>query len=118
MDNVASISLFEYDSEAEQRRAMARAIRHAGWDQVPWVGPDREWPPMTQVIDIALTAGQWHFAMSWLEESVSNPVDDESVELCSTALAVVRPQLDGLTGVAPLRRPRGPRQPSDARDRS
>ncbi len=95
MDNVAHNSIFAYDPEAEQRGKTAQAIRQAGWDQVPWVGPDREWPPMTEVITIALTAYQWQFAMSWVGESVSNPVDDESVEPCSAALAVVRPQLPG-----------------------
>lgn len=95
MDNVAHNALFSYDPEADRRETIARAIRQAGWDRVPWVGPDREWPPMTQVITISLTADQWQFAMSWVGESVSNPVSDESVELCSAALAVVRPQLFG-----------------------
>jgi hypothetical protein len=95
MDNVAHNSMFAYDSEAERREAIARTIRQAGWDQVPWVGPGREWPPMTQVITISLTPDEWQFAMSWLEEGVSNPADDESVELCNTALCVVRSQLTG-----------------------
>ena len=95
MDNVGQNSIFEYDSDAERRGTIAQEIRQAGWDQVPWVGPDRAWPPMTQVITVALTAEQWRFALSWLDDSVANPVDNESVELCSTALAVVRPQLTG-----------------------
>ncbi|WP_433556027.1 hypothetical protein ACQPWY_27160 [Pseudonocardia xinjiangensis] len=92
---VAYNSMFAYDSEAERRESIARTIRQAGWDQVPWVGPGREWPPMTQVITISLTPDEWQFAMSWLEEGASNPADDESVELCNTALAVVRSQLAG-----------------------
>jgi hypothetical protein len=48
------------------------------------------------VITISLTPDQWRFAVSWVEESVSNSVDDdESDDLCRAALAVVRPQLAG-----------------------
>ncbi len=37
----------------------AQAIRQAGWDQVPWVGEGRRWPPMEQVLttDDAATSG-------------------------------------------------------------
>jgi hypothetical protein len=93
MDDVAHNALLAYDPEAERRGTIARSIREAGRDQVPWVGPDRTWPPMTRMITISLTADQWRFAMSWVEESMSNPVDDETVELCGAALAVVRPRL-------------------------
>ncbi len=96
MDNVAHNARFAYDPDAERRETTARAIRQAGWNQVPWVGPERAWPPPTQVITISLTPDEWRFAMSWVEESVSNPVDDDGSDgLCRAALAVVRPRLAG-----------------------
>ncbi|MCH6167048.1 hypothetical protein [Pseudonocardia alaniniphila] len=88
MDNTATNALHGFDEATE---TVARDIRQAGWDQVPWV--DGQWPPMDQVLTIRLLAVQWEFAVSHLAKSLAWPSDDESEALERAALAEVSPQL-------------------------
>jgi hypothetical protein len=53
----------------------ALEIREAGWRQVPWVGPDKKWPPFEEIITITLRRDQWDLAVrqlatdqGWYEE--------------------------------------------------
>ena len=58
MDNAAQSAQNQYlDPEP------ACAIREAGWKQVPWVGEERQWPPMDQVLTIRLRRDQWQFVL-------------------------------------------------------
>jgi len=68
-----------------------KAIRQAGWDQVPWV--DGEWPPGDQVIAIALSSEEWRFALCKLIAVHEYPVDDEDFALGGETLDVLWPQL-------------------------
>jgi hypothetical protein len=91
MDNAAQSAI---DLGADNERQMA--IRQAGWDQVPWVGENKQWPPDDQVITIDLTTDQWLIALSELE--ASDPVyeeigDVESRDLGRSAGQAIRRQL-------------------------
>jgi hypothetical protein len=87
VDNVVSLATVDGD---EQVVRMGRAIREAGWEQVPWV--HGAWPPMEQVISIRLTRAQWLFAADEVRKSI--PVyeeldDEESAQLGRDALTVI-----------------------------
>lgn len=76
MDNAAQSAQDEYlDPEP------ACAIREAGSKQVPWVGEDRQWPPMDQVLTIRLRRDQWQFALASLADD--DPVYQELGDLDS-----------------------------------
>ena len=62
----------------------AHAIREAGWQQVPWVGPDRQWPPMEQVITIVLRRYQWQLALD--ELAAADPISADLGDLDSLRL--------------------------------
>jgi hypothetical protein len=51
--------------------ARASVIRHAGWDQVPWVGPEKAWPPDDSVVVISLRRTQWDHALAEVRLSAS-----------------------------------------------
>lgn len=61
-------------------------VRQSGWDQVPWVGEDRAWPPDTQAITITLTPAEWQYAT----ETLAGYGQDDP--LVSDALAAMRRQ--------------------------
>jgi hypothetical protein len=91
MDNAAAQARDTFGDDAP-----ARAIRQAGWDQVPWVGPTKEWPADTQVITIRLTREQWEFVLAFLRGSA--PVyeelgDETSLRLGQDAANAVQEQL-------------------------
>lgn len=74
----------------------AQAIRQAGWDQAPWVGQGRQWPPMEQVLTIRLRRDQWQLALDAL--ALDDPVyeqlgDEESLQLGRDAHVTVTGQL-------------------------
>ena len=71
-------------------------IREAGWSQVPWVGAERAWPPMQQVITIGLTEEQWKLVLSSVEfwDEVGREMGDEPDELWQEAVAVIVRSLD------------------------
>jgi hypothetical protein len=74
----------------------ALAIRRAGWDQVPWVGPARDWPPESDVLTIRLRREQWKLAVGQLQKD--HPVyeelgDQESLHLGRDAEQAIRAQL-------------------------
>lgn len=72
------------------------AIRQSGWDQVPWVDANRDWPPDTQPITISLTRTQWELAIATVEADdliYAELGDDESLELGRDAVRAVRDQL-------------------------
>lgn len=78
----------------EQAVRIGRAIRKAGWSQVPWVNGD--WPPMDQVISIRLTRAEWQFAADEARKNIAGYEqlqDDESAALSRKALAVIEPIL-------------------------
>lgn len=86
-DNVASSAAVNLD---QRTLRIARAIREAGWDQVPWV--DGDWPPMDQVIAIRLTRAQWRFAADDARKSIAmneELCDEQSAQLAWDALAVI-----------------------------
>ena len=90
-DNAAATARANGDEHTEHT---ARAVREAGWDQVPWV--DGQWPPMDQVISIQLTRVQWRFAAEQARRSLllSEMLHDEqSAQLARDALAVIEPAL-------------------------
>lgn len=64
IDNVVSLAAVDGD---EQSVRIGRAIRQAGWDQVPWVNGD--WP-LDQSISIRLTRAQWQFAADEPRKSI------------------------------------------------
>jgi hypothetical protein len=87
VDNVVSLAVVEGD---EQAVSIGRAIREAGWDQVPWMNGN--WPPMDQIISIRLTRAQWQFAADEARKSVvvsEELHDDESAQLSRDALALI-----------------------------
>lgn len=65
MDNAVSNAI---DSGGEEACGLARTIRQAGWDQVPWA-ENNDWPPMDQEITISLTLKQWQFALADLRKN-------------------------------------------------
>jgi hypothetical protein len=92
MDNAAKSAVDVYSSDPEP----ARALRQAGWDQVPWVGERREWPPMDQVLTIRLRRDQWEFALAALAHD--DPIyeelgDQQSLRLGRDAWAAITRQL-------------------------
>jgi hypothetical protein len=91
MDNAAQSS----QDQGEDDAAFV-AIRQSGWDQVPWVGANQDWPPDIQPIVISLTRTQWEQAIAWME--ADDPIyaqlgDYESLELGRDAVRAVRNQL-------------------------
>jgi hypothetical protein len=87
IDNVVSLAAVDGD---EQAVSIGRAIREAGWGQVPWVNGN--WPPMDQIISIRLTRAQWRFAADEARKSIAvyeGLHDDESAQLSRDALAVI-----------------------------
>jgi hypothetical protein len=92
MDNAAQSAVDTYYSDPEP----ALAVRQAGWDQVPWVGERREWPPMDQVLTIRLRREQWQLALDALAHD--DPIyerlgDQESLRLGREAHAAITRQL-------------------------
>jgi hypothetical protein len=74
----------------------AHAIREAGWQQVPWVGIDRQWPPMEQVITISLRRDQWQLALDGIaaDEPIYEDLGDlESLRLGRDAREAIIRQL-------------------------
>lgn len=91
MDNVASHARDTFGDDGP-----ARAIRQAGWDQVPWVGPTKEWPEDTHVLTIRLTREQWAFARACLRSQVQvydELSDETSLQLCRDAEDVITKRL-------------------------
>lgn len=71
---------------------MPKSIRQSGSAQVPWVGPDHEWPPDEQMLSIELIDTQWQFVVSELRTAVSayeQLGDQESRRLTLDALRLV-----------------------------
>jgi hypothetical protein len=90
MDNAASNA-----GTAGQDRP-AQAIRQAGWDQVPWVGPAKEWPADGEILTIRLRRDQWKYVLSRLESEthVYEELRDEmSLHLGRNAERAIRTQL-------------------------
>jgi hypothetical protein len=86
-DNVVSLAAVDGD---EQVLRIGKAIRKAGWDQVPWV--NGKWPPLDQIISIRLTRVQWLFAADDARKSIAiyeELHDEESAQLRRDALAVI-----------------------------
>jgi hypothetical protein len=74
----------------------AARIRQAGWEQVPWVGRAREWPPADQLIVITLGRAQWDMIVAQL--IADDPVygrlgDEDSVALGRDARSAITRQL-------------------------
>jgi hypothetical protein len=91
MDNVAA-----HARNAFRDDGPALAIRQAGWDQVPWVGPAKEWPEDTQVLTIRLTHEQWEFALASLrsEAQIYEELHDKmSLQLGHDAENAIQTQL-------------------------
>jgi hypothetical protein len=91
VDGVISMATVDGDTERAQ---IGRAIRGAGWAQVPWV--DGEWPPMDQTINITLTRRQWQFAIEQVRDTIPivESIDDQdSLVILQGAVAAVTPQL-------------------------
>jgi hypothetical protein len=61
MDNAARAAIDEYDDAGP-----AVNIREAGWAQIPRVGEASNWPPMNQLITIALRRDQWDLVVTAL----------------------------------------------------
>jgi hypothetical protein len=62
----------------------AQRIREAGWEQVPWVGGAKEWPPGKKILTITLRRDQWDLALRHLVQDHSvyeQLADEESLEL-------------------------------------
>ena len=74
MDNAASNAAQSGDEAAH---GVARSIRQAGWEQVPWAD-NNDWPPMDQEIAIRLTLEQWAFALAQLRRDA--PIYEEIIE--------------------------------------
>lgn len=67
-------------------------IRESGSAQVPWVGPDKVWPPDEQVLSIELMDSQWQFIAIELREAVGvyeQLGDQVSQRLTADALRVI-----------------------------
>ena len=79
MDNAAHSARDSFE-DAEP----AHAIREARWQQVPWVGQNRRWPPMEQVLTISLRRDQWQLALQQL--AAAAPVYEELGDLESLHL--------------------------------
>jgi hypothetical protein len=91
MDNAAQNAR---DSFADPEPA--HAIREAGGQQVSWVGQDRQWPPMDQVLTISLRRDQWQIALDVL--AADDPIyedlgDLESLHLGRDAREAISRQL-------------------------
>jgi hypothetical protein len=87
IDNVMSTAAVAGD---ERTLSIGRAIREAGWAQVPWM--DGNWPPMDQIIAIRLTRAQWRFAADEARRSIAiyeELHDEESAQLKRDALALL-----------------------------
>lgn len=92
VDNVVAVAAVELDEVTVTR---GRAIRQAGWDQVPWV--DGDWPPMEQNITIDLRDDQWRWTVVQLRQSCALNAEigeRESERLGREALAALSRQLD------------------------
>ena len=90
-DNAADIAVTNGDDDTER---VARAIRRAGRDQVPWV--DGNWPPMDQVISIQLTRAQWQFVAERARRGIVTYDllrDERSAQLARDTLAVIEAAL-------------------------
>lgn len=73
-----------------------RAIRQAGRDQVPWVGPEKQWPADEEAMTISLTPDQWEFVVRCLERdapSYEELGDGTSLALGRDAECAIRAQL-------------------------
>lgn len=91
LDNMAAHARNNFEDDGP-----ALAIRQAGWDQVPWVGPDKDWPEDRQVITIRLTQEQWAYSLTCLrsEASVYEDLhDEESLQLGRDAANAIQTQL-------------------------
>ena len=91
MDNVASQARDTFGDDGP-----ARAIRQAGWDQVPWVGPAKDWPEDKHVLTIRLTHEQWEFALTCLRSSAQvyeELRDETSLQLGQDAEDAIQTQL-------------------------
>lgn len=74
----------------------ARTIPEAGWQQVPWVGAQKEWPPDDAVLTITLSAKQWDLAVEQLavdHEVYAGLGDEQSLRLGQDAERAIRQQL-------------------------
>ena len=74
----------------------ADSIRETGRQQVPWVGPDRQWPAMEQVLTMSFRRDQWQFALEQL--TADDPIyeklgDLESLHLGRDAREAISRQL-------------------------
>ena len=91
MDNLVSIAVVKGEDVS-----LPRSIRQAGWDQIPWVGESRLWPPMAQLVTIDLSLEQWQLAVSRLrhDEPVYECLGDaESANLDRDAREAITTQL-------------------------
>lgn len=72
--------------------AMPISIRQSGSTQVPWVGPDKAWPPDGQNFSLTLTDTQWQFIATELRKSLPTYErlgDESSRRLTEDALNIV-----------------------------
>ena len=93
MDNAVQAAI---DDFADHSQAMA--IREAGWEQVPWVGEAKQWPPDDQLIGIALRREQWDLVLAELDGGAASYTrlgDATGLALGQAAGAAVREQLIG-----------------------
>ena len=79
MDNAA-----HNDRDSFEDPEPAQVIREAGWQQVPWVGQDRQWPTMDQVLTISLRRDQWQLALDVL--AADDPIYEDLGDLESLHL--------------------------------
>ena len=71
---------------------LPKSIRQSGSAQVPWVGPDQEWPPDEQMLSIGLSDIQWQFIAGELRQAANvyeQLRDEVSERLTLDALSVV-----------------------------
>jgi len=91
MDNAVSNAIDFLDDRSVE---IGGSVRQAGWDQVPWI--EGEWPPMEQVITIALSASQWRFVITDLDDSVRRGErrrDQQELDLVRSARDALLPQV-------------------------
>jgi hypothetical protein len=91
MDNAVHAAI---DDFADHSQAMA--IREAGWEQVPWVGEAKQWPPDEQMIGIALRREQWDLVLAELDGDAASYArlgDATGLALGQDAGTAVRQQL-------------------------
>lgn len=71
---------------------LPKSIRQSGSAQVPWVEPDKVWPPDEQVLCIELSDSQWQFIARELRRAVTvyqELGDEMSRRLSEDALSVI-----------------------------